>query len=627
MTATLEPAAAQTRTTTLATRIRDWAQRAPQQVALREKNYGVWEEVTWSQYWDTVLDVGHGLLSLGVTPGDRVAIHSENRREWLYSDVATVAVRATTMGLYPTNPSAEVAYLLRDSGAKVLIAEDQEQVDKALDVLDEAPDLDWIVYIEPRGIRGRYDHPKLIWWEDLLARGRDHRQQHTGAVEQHMAAAVPEDVVTLIYTSGTTGPPKGAMLSLANVEFAIKVLVEGGGFTDPPPSSDDITLSYLPLSHVAERIFTVWFNASVGVQVNFAESIDTVQQNLREVQPTILFGVPRIWEKIVAGVKIRMASASRIKRANYALWMKVADTIGTTLVRTGGTHTAKTRILYAIGYVFLFRALRDRIGMRKVRYAASGAAPIAPDVLQFFMGIGVPMHEVYGMTENTAVATANRPGRVRLGTVGEAHPGVEVRIDEATGEILTKHPGTFAGYWGRPDATRDTMTEDGWLRTGDVGEWVDGQFLKITDRMKDIIITAGGKNISPSEIENALKVSPYIKEAIVIGDKRKYLTALIGIELDTIGNWAQRKRLPYTTYRDLTEKPEVQELVQKVVDEVNAKFASVEQIKKFRLLPKELDHEDGELTATQKVKRAALVERFSDLVESMYSTDRGKAAS
>jgi long-chain acyl-CoA synthetase len=231
------------------------------------------------------------------------------------------------------------------------------------------------------------------------------------------------------------------------------------------------------------------------------------------------------------------------------------------------------------------------------------------------------------MTENTAVATANRPGRVRLGTVGEAHPGVEVRIDEATGEILTKHPGTFAGYWGRPDATRDTMTEDGWLRTGDVGEWVDGQFLKITDRMKDIIITAGGKNISPSEIENALKVSPYIKEAIVIGDKRKYLTALIGIELDTIGNWAQRKRLPYTTYRDLTEKPEVQELVQKVVDEVNAKFASVEQIKKFRLLPKELDHEDGELTATQKVKRAALVERFSDLVESMYSTDRGKAAS
>jgi long-chain acyl-CoA synthetase len=627
MTATLEPAAAQTRTTTLATRIRDWAQRAPQQVALREKNYGVWEEVTWSQYWDTVLDVGHGLLSLGVTPGDRVAIHSENRREWLYSDVATVAVRATTMGLYPTNPSAEVAYLLRDSGAKVLIAEDQEQVDKALDVLDEAPDLDWIVYIEPRGIRGRYDHPKLIWWEDLLARGRDHRQQHTGAVEQHMAAAVPEDVVTLIYTSGTTGPPKGAMLSLANVEFAIKVLVEGGGFTDPPPSSDDITLSYLPLSHVAERIFTVWFNASVGVQVNFAESIDTVQQNLREVQPTILFGVPRIWEKIVAGVKIRMASASRIKRANYALWMKVADTIGTTLVRTGGTHTAKTRILYAIGYVFLFRALRDRIGMRKVRYAASGAAPIAPDVLQFFMGIGVPMHEVYGMTENTAVATANRPGRVRLGTVGEAHPGVEVRIDEATGEILTKHPGTFAGYWGRPDATRDTMTEDGWLRTGDVGEWVDGQFLKITDRMKDIIITAGGKNITPAEIENRLKFSPYISDAVVIGDKRKFLTALIMIDQENVEKFAQDRRVPFTTYRDLTEKPEVQELVQKVVDEVNAKFASVEQIKKFRLLPKELDHEDGELTATQKVKRAALVERFSDLVESMYSTDRGKAAS
>jgi long-chain acyl-CoA synthetase len=623
MTTTLEPAAPAT-TATIATRIRDWARRAPDQVAMREKDFGIWQEVTWSQYWDTVLDVGHGLLSLGVEPGDRVAIHSENRREWLYSDIATVAVRATTMGLYPTNPAAEVRYLLADSGTKVLIAEDQEQVDKALEVIDDLPDLAWIVYVEPRGIRGRYTHPKLLFWEDFLQRGREHRRASTGAVERLMAEARPEDVVTLIYTSGTTGPPKGAMLSVRNVEFAIETLVEGGGFTDPPPSSDDITLSYLPLSHVAERIFTVWFNAAVGVQVNFAESIDTVQQNLREVQPTILFGVPRIWEKIVAGVNIRMASASRLKRLNYQLWMGVADRIGTELVKTGGSHTGKTRVMYAIGWVFLFRALRDRIGMRKVRYAASGAAPIAPDVLKFFMGIGVPMHEVYGMTENTAVATANRPGRVKLGTVGEAHPGVEVRIDEQTGEIQTRHAGNFAGYWGKPEATAETFTEDGWLRTGDVGEWVDDTYIKITDRMKDIIITAGGKNISPSEIENALKVSPFIKEAVVIGDRRKYLTALIGIELDTVGDWAQRRRLPYTTYRDLTEKPEVHKLVQGIIDDVNSKFASVEQIKKFRFLPKELDHEDGELTATQKVKRSAITDMFGDLVESMYGGGSGK---
>jgi long-chain acyl-CoA synthetase len=396
------------------------------------------------------------------------------------------------------------------------------------------------------------------------------------------------------------------------------VLVEGGGFTDPPPSDDDVILSYLPLCHVAERVFSVWFNAAVGVQVNFAESIETVQQNLKEVQPTILFGVPRIWEKILAGVNIRMASASWLKRTNYKLWMGVAGRIGDTLVKTGGKHTATTRLLYAIGYVFLFRALRDRIGMRKVRYAASGAAPIAPDILRFFMGLGVPMHEVYGMTENTAVATANQPGRVKLGTVGEAHDRVEIRIDPDTGEIQTRSPGNFVGYWRNEEATRETFTEDGWLKTGDVGEWVDDTHLKITDRMKDIIITAGGKNISPSEIENALKASPFIKEAVVIGDRRKFLSALIGIELDTVGNWAQRRRLPYTTYRDLTGKPEVQKLIEGIVEETNKRFASVEQVKKFVLLPKELDHDEGELTATQKVKRGAVIDQFSELVESMY---------
>ena len=408
------------------------------------------------------------------------------------------------------------------------------------------------------------------------------------------------------------------MLTVRNVEFAIKILAEEGAFTDPPPGPDDLLLSYLPLSHVAERIFTTWFNAASATQVNFAESIETVPQNLREVQPTVLFGVPRIWEKLMAGVEIRIAAASRLKRANAQFWLKVAAGIGDDLVRTGGKHTAATRLKYAVGWIFCYRALRERLGMRRVRYAASGAAPIAPEVLKFFMGLGVPMHEVYGMTENTAVATANRPGRVRLGTVGEAHPGVEVKVDETTGEILTRHPGVFAGYWRKPEATAAVLEEDGWLHTGDVGEWVEGTHLKITDRMKDIIITAGGKNISPSQIENELKTSPFVKEALVIGDGRKYLTALIGIELDTVGEWAQRKKLGFSTYRDLTEKPEVVELVRTVVNDVNSRFASVEQIKEFRLLPKELDHEDGELTATQKVKRSAVTKSFEEMVESMY---------
>jgi long-chain acyl-CoA synthetase len=600
------------------TRIRDHAAAMPDAVALRDKHFGIWREWTWASYWEHVQLAGHAYLALGVVPGDRVAIHSENRPEWLICDMGALAVRAASVGVYPTNPAAEVGYLLNDSGAKVLVAEDQEQVDKAFAVLDQAPDMVRIVYLEPRGIRHRYDSELLLSWEDFLELGREHRAAHPDAIAEVMAGQEPADLATLIYTSGTTGPPKGAMLTVSNVECAIQVLVEQGAFTDPPPGPKDLTLSYLPLAHVAERIFSTWFNAAAGTQVNFAESIETVPANLREVQPTILFGVPRIWEKLLAGVETRLSGASWFKRAVSRFWLGVADDIGERLVAQGGVHSTSTRLKYAVGYVFFYRALKDRLGMRKVRYAASGAAPIAPEVLKFFMGIGVPMHEVYGMTENTAVATGNRPGRIRLGTVGEVHPGTELRIDEETGEILTRSGATFAGYWQREEATRMALTPDGWLHTGDVGEWVEGTHVKITDRMKDIIITAGGKNISPSMIENELKASPFIREAIVIGDGRKYLTALIGIELDTVGEWAQRRQLGYSTYRDLSAKPEVVELVSGIVDAVNADLAQVERIKAFRLLPKELDHEDGELTATQKVKRSAISQMFEDTVVEMY---------
>lgn len=607
-----------TKAVTVASRVRDRALAMPDQIAMREKDFGIWQEVTWADYWNYAELVGHALLALGIEPGDRIAVHSENRREWLYSDIGAIAVRATTVGLYPTNPPPEVAYLLSHSGARVLIAEDQEQVDKALEVLDELPDLEKIIYLEPRGIRYRYTDPKLMSWDDFLALGARHRETDPDAVNHRMTEATGDDVMTMVYTSGTTGPPKGAMLAVSNVEYCIKVLVEGGGFTSPPPSPSDVMLSYLPLCHIAERIFTTWFSASAGIQVHFAESIETVQANLREVQPTILFGVPRIWEKVLASVRIRTDQATWFKRVFGRFWLSVADGIAETLIRTGGRHTVGSRVRYGVGWLFYFRALQDRIGVRKVRHATSGAAPIAPEVLRFFMGIGVPMHEVYGMTENTAIATANRPGRVKLGTVGEPHPGIELRIDETTGEILTRHPGTFAGYWKNPEATAKTIDADGWLHTGDVGEWVDGTYVKITDRMKDLIITAGGKNIAPSEIENALKASPYMKEAIVIGDRRPYLTALIGIELETVGHWAQVRNLPYTTYRDLGEKKEVRALVQSIIDTVNARFATVEQIKKFAMLTKELDHEDGELTATQKVKRKAIATMFADQVEGMY---------
>ncbi|MCR4513006.1 long-chain fatty acid--CoA ligase [Aeromicrobium sp. 50.2.37] len=608
---------------TLAQAVRERARTGPDAVAMREKNLGLWEEITWADYWEQSVLVGHALLAAGVQVGDRVAVHSENRPEWLFCDVGITAVRAATVGLYTTNPAPEVLHVLRDSGSSLLVAEDQEQLDKALEVIEDLPQLTTIVYLDPRGIHGRYDDPRLVSWDDFLAAGRAHAQEHPGAVEALVDAAQPDDLATLVYTSGTTGPPKGAMLSTGNIAWVVERL-RTDALIDPAANEKDLAVSYLPLCHVAERLFTVWTSAASGVQMNFAESIDTVQLALREIQPTLLFGVPRIWEKLVAGVQIRMSGASRLKRANFALWMRVSRWIGRTLVANQGRHTLATRVAYAVGWLFLYRALRERLGLSKVRYAASGAAPIAPEVLEFFMGLGLPMHEVYGMTENSAVATANRRGRVLLGTVGEPQDGIELRIDDETGEILTRHEGTFAGYWNNPEATASTIDADGWLHTGDVGEWVDGTHVRITDRLKDIIITAGGKNIAPSEIENSLKASPYVKEAIVIGDRRKFLTALIGIELDTVGDWAQRQRMPFTTYRDLTEKPEVRALVQKVVDETNTKFASVETIKAFTLLPKELDHDDGELTATQKVRRSAVTAQFEDLIDQMYAGDRSR---
>jgi long-chain acyl-CoA synthetase len=608
---------------TLAQAVRERARRHPDAVAMREKNLGLWEEITWAEYWEHATLVGHALLAAGIGVGDRVAVHSENRPEWLYCDIGITAVRAATVGLYTTNPAPEVLHVLRDSGSALLVAEDQEQLDKALEVVDELPALRTIVYLDPRGIHGRYADPRLVSWDDFMAAGREHAAAHPGAVDALVDAAQPDDLATLVYTSGTTGPPKGAMLTTGNIAWVVERL-RTDALIDPAADEKDLAVSYLPLCHVAERLFTIWTSAASGVQMNFAESIDTVQQALREIQPTLLFGVPRIWEKLVAGVQIRMSGASPLKRANFALWMRVSRWIGRTLVANRGRHTVATRLAYAVGWVFLYRALRERLGLSKVRYAASGAAPIAPEVLEFFMGIGLPMHEVYGMTENSAVATANRRGRVLLGTVGEPQDGIELRIDESTGEILTRHEGTFAGYWNNPEATAQTIDPDGWLHTGDVGEWVDGTHVRITDRLKDIIITAGGKNIAPSEIENSLKASPYVKEAIVIGDRRKYLTALIGIELDTVGDWAQRRRLAFTTYRDLSQKPEVRELVQKVVDETNAKFASVETVKAFALLPKELDHDDGELTATQKVRRSAVTAQFEDLIEQLYATDRSR---
>lgn len=608
---------------TVASRAQAWAEQAPNQVAMRNKDLGVWKELTWSQTWELVSDAAHGLLSLGIDVGDRVSIHSEDRPEWVIMDLAAVAVRGITVGLYPTNPHAEVEYTLNDCGARIHLVEDEEQADKVLDLPAAAfPTVEKMIYVEPRGVR-RNDDDRLLDWQDFLKLGREHRQNNPSALSDRMAAAEAEDVMTLVYTSGTTGPPKGAMLNNVNADFSIDMV--GGTPERMPngklPGPKDSVLTYLPLCHVAERIFSTWHLVGFGVVLNFAEGVETINTNLREVQPTLFFAVPRIWEKLHATVMIKGNDASFLKRTIFKATMKMANSIGAKRVAAGGGWTLSTRISYAIGYVLVFRALRERLGLRRARWTGSGAAPIAPELLQFFMGLGLNVYELYGMTENSAIATCNLAGRVKLGTVGEGYPGMAsgLRIDEQTGEVQTKHDGVFVGYWGKPEKTAETFTADGWLKTGDVGEWVDGTHVKIVDRIKHIIITAGGKNISPSEIENTLKTSPFINEAMVIGDRRKYLTALIAIELETVGNWATRQNLSYTTYRDLSEKPEVLALIGKEVERTNEKFARVEGLKKFRLIPKELDHEDGELTATQKLKRSAVEDAFSDLVEEMYS--------
>ena len=608
---------------TVASRSREWARTAPKQLAMREKELGVWHEYNWDRLWNLVVDAAHGLLALGFEKGDRLTIHAEDRPEWVIMDLATVALRGITVGLYPTNPAAEVIYTLNDSGSKIHVVEDQEQADKVIELpASDFPLVEKIIYIEPRGIR-RSEDSRLLSWDDFIALGSEHRATNAGAVDASIDSAEAEDIMTLVYTSGTTGPPKGAMITNKNCQFGIDVIlctperIRGGKL----PGPSDSVVTYLPLCHIAERLFSTWHLAGQGVVLNFAESVESVNLNLREIQPTLFFAVPRIWEKLHASVIIKGSDSSPLKKLVLNTSLKTAGWIGKQRVANNGDWTPLTRIVYGLGWLVMFRPLRARLGLRKVRWAGTGAAPIAPEVIEFFMGIGLDVFELYGMTENTAVATANLAGSVKLGTVGEPYPAMKdgFRIDEATGEIQVKHDGVFAGYWGKPEKTAETMTEDGWLMTGDVGEWIDGKWVRIIDRIKHIIITAGGKNISPSEIENTLKTSPYINEAMVIGDRRKYLTALIAIELETVGNWAVKQDLPYTTYRDLTEKPEVLAMIEKEVERTNEKFARVEGIKKFKLIPKELDHEDGELTATQKLKRSSVEDTFRDLVESMYS--------
>lgn len=594
---------------TLPDRIRQLATANPDGIALRHKDFGLWREYTWREYADQSAIAGLGLLSLGVRPGDRVAVLGDNRPEWLFADLGAQGIGAVVVGVYSTSPAAEIEYILEHSGAVVAVVEDEEQLDKILDVRDRLPELREIVVMEPRGTAHHLVAGRCITFDRLLEFGRERTRDEYDALVDTLESS---SVAILVYTSGTTGPPKGAMLTHANLRAA----GDAWGKSMAVRAGDEL-LSYLPLCHIAERLLSCINALTHGYCVNFGGGGESLVADLREVQPTLFFGVPRVWEKMLATIEIRMSDASRLKRWNYAVWMRVGRRLGAQRL-AGRQLSVVDRLLYAAGWVLLFRPLRERLGMTRVRWAGTGAAPIAPKVLEFYWAIGVPIHELYGQTEGTALATFTPEGRARLGSVGPAISGTEIRIAD-DGEILIRSAGVFAGYYRNDEATRDTIDADGWLHSGDVGVMDADGYVTITDRKKDIIITSGGKNIAPSWIENMLKCSPYVREAVVIGDRRKYVTALIGIELDTVGDWATRRRLPYTTYQDLTEQREVRDLISAWVDEVNGQLAQVERVKQFRFIPKELDHEDGELTATQKVKRRALAQQFSVLIEDMYS--------
>ena len=599
---------------TLPTLFRHVVAARAEQVAMREKRLGIWRTISWREYGEQARRVGLGLVALGLRPKDVVAIAAENCPEWLYTDLGALSVGAITNGIYTTDSPTQVEYIVNDSGTRFFFAENEEQLDKILEVRARCPQLVRIFVYDMEGLHGLRDD-QVMPFEALLDLGARFEREHPGAFDAMVELAKPEDLAILVYTSGTTGPPKGAMLSHRNILFQL-------GYSDfiAEPRPGDQQLSFLPLSHIAERTFTVFYPLRSGATVNFAESIDTVPENIREVAPAVFFAVPRIWEKFYSAVALRMREATLPGKLAYA-W---AIGVGARMAERrneGRRPPAWLRLLYRVADFLVLDNLKRSMGLHRARGAATGAAPIAPELIKWYMALGIDMREVYGQTENCGLATAMPADRIKLGTVGVARPDTEIRVS-AQGEILLRGPHVFLGYYKNPQKTAETVV-DGWLHTGDVGR-VDAQgFVTITDRMKDIIITAGGKNITPSEIENQLKFSPYISDAVVIGDRRKFLSCLVMIDHETVAQFAQERNVPFTNFASLCRAKEVQDLIWGEIERVNGRLARVETIKKFCLIEQILTAEDEELTPTMKLKRAFVNQKYKDTIDAMYHERSG----
>ncbi|WP_296765301.1 long-chain fatty acid--CoA ligase [Sediminimonas sp.] len=590
-----------------------WAKRCAEmgeKVAHREKKLGIWQAYGWNDYYHGGRCVGLALLSMGLQKGQPVQILSEDRREWLYCDLGVAAVGGIPSGVYTTDSAEQLAYLVNDSGAVFLFVENDEQLDKFLEVRGQMPGLQKVIVFDREGLADFHD-PQVMFFDELLDIGEEELTVHTDRFEAAISAVRPGDPRMLIYTSGTTGPPKGAIITHRNMIYQLSAGQEILDYY-----RDDELLCFLPLCHVLERLISVEFPILAGCRVNFAESPETVFDNLREVSPHSFTGVPRIWEKVYSRVTIMRSEAGWIGRTAFD-WAVAAGMRRVVARQEGRAMGLGARLNLALADLLVLRNLRNLVGLARTRRCTSGAAPISPELIRWFAAIGVELIEGYGMTETSGVATVNTVEDNHIGTVGPPLPGLGLRIAE-DGELQIKGPAVFAGYWNKPEKTAETFTDDGWLRTGDVGRIDNHGCLTITGRLKDIIITAGGKNITPAEIESRLKFSPYISDAVVIGDGRKFLTCLIMIDQENVERFAQDHQIPYADFASLTRAPEVRELIGQVVAETNTAFAQVEQIKDFRLIDILLTAEDEELTPTMKLKRNYVNKRHADLIESMY---------
>ena len=578
-------------------------------VAIREKDFGIWNEYSWADYGEQARLAGLGLKSLGLERGDICSIASEVNKEWMFADLGVICIGGITNGVYPTDAPNQVEYLINDSGTRFYFAEDEEQLDKVLEVRERTPTLEKIVIFDMEGLRA-LDDPMCLSFDALLELGREYAETHPEVWDDEIDKARADDLMILTYTSGTTGPPKGAMISEANMLFMMATVQDCYGVYPT-----DEQLGFLPLAHVAGRMFYTFAPIESGCVVNLVENLETISHDQQEVSPTIHFAVPRVWEKQFSTVQIKLKEGTALGRAAYRIAMVIGERRAAVLKerRPVPVHLAAA---FFFAEALVLKNIRRLLGIDKCRWLSTAAAPIAPDLIDWYWALGKPMYELYGQTECTGIATANLKDDFRIGSVGKSAEGVEVALAEQD-EIVIRSPGVIQGYWNKPEKTADTIRQ-GWLHTGDVGRIDDDGFVYLIDRMKDIIITAGGKNITPSEIENQLKFSPYITDAVVVGDRRPYLTCLVMIDDENVMKFAQDNDVPFTNYTSLCHTKEVEDLIWGEIETVNARFARVETIKRFRLIDQLLDPEDDELTPTQKLKRKVVNEKYADLIEAMY---------